>query len=87
MSSMAQNPQFCQLQLLNLANSFTAFRFSQTHKIGNIGIIAKYVLPFSVSNICFVLVHAKLDISGCNRITLQGCRPHWLSSFLMKQLK
>ena len=46
-----------------------------------------FTVSFFISNICLVLVHAKLDISGCNRIILQGCRPHWLSSFLMKQLK
>ena len=34
-----------------------------------------------------VLVNMKLDISGCSRITFQGCRLHWPSSFLMAQLK
>ena len=33
------------------------------------------------------LVNMKLDISGYNRITFQGCRLHWNSSFLMVQPK
>ena len=34
-----------------------------------------------------ILVNMKLDISGCNRITLQGCRYHWSIFFHMAQLK
>ena len=29
----------------------------------------------------------KLDISGRNRITLQGCRLYWSSSFLLVQVR
>ena len=34
-----------------------------------------------------MLVNIKVDISGCNSITFQGCRFHWFSSFLMAQLE
>ena len=65
--------------------------FSQTHKIGNICIIANFVLPSIYSFLFYlhgmVLVNMKIDISGCNRITFQGCRLHKSSSFLMVQLK
>ena len=34
-----------------------------------------------------ILINMKLDIRECNRITFQGCRLHWSSSFAMVQLK
>ena len=66
--------------------------FSQTHKIGNIGIVCNFVLPYIY--ICsfllylqhMMLVNMKTDISGCKRITFQSYRLHWFSSFLIKQL-
>ena len=46
--------------------------FSQTHKIGNIGIIANFVFTYICSSLPYlqymVLVDIKLDISGCNRL-------------------
>ena len=60
------------------------------HKIGNIGIIANFVFPHICSSLLYLqhilLVVMKLDISGCNSITFQGCGLHWSSSFLMAQL-
>ena len=68
--------------------------FSQTHKIGNIGIIAKFEFPYFCSFLLslqhMILVNMKVDISACNRIKFQGCKLcklHWSSSFLMAQLK
>ena len=59
------------------------------YKIGNIGIIANFVLPYICSFLPYLqhmmLVNMQLDISGYNRITFQGCRLHWYSSFLMAQ--
>ena len=66
-------------------------RFSQIHKIDNSGIIAICVftyisrlLPYSN---CIVLVNAKLDITGYNRITYQGWILWWSSKFEMPHLK
>ena len=46
---------------------------SQTDKIGNIGVIAKFVFLYISSFVLnlqhIMLVNVKLDISGCNRIT------------------
>ena len=65
--------------------------FSQTYTIDNIGIIANFVLPFNCSFLLHwqhvIWVNMKLDISGCNKITFQGCRLHWFSYFLMTQRK
>ena len=65
--------------------------FSQTHKIGNIGINANLVFPYIWSFLLYLqhimLVNNKLCINGCNRITFQGCRLYWSSSYLMAQLK
>ena len=65
-------------------------RFSQMHKIGN---IANFVFP---DIFCFLLywyhmisVNVKLhvEISGKRRITLQGCKLHWSSFFLIAHLQ
>ena len=65
--------------------------FSQTHKIGNIGIIANFEFPYVCSFLLslqyMILVNMKVDISACNRIKFQGCKLHWSNSFLMAQLK
>ena len=71
--------------------AFNNSAFSQTHKIGKTGIIAKFVFP----DICSILLYLQhmmsvnmtWDITGCKRITFQGCRPHWSSFFLITQLK
>ena len=52
-------------------------RFSQTHKLA--------LLPTLYSHLQS-LVNVKLDIRGHKRITFQGFRLHWSSSFLMVQL-
>ena len=65
--------------------------FSQTDKNGNIGIFADFVFPYICSFLFnlqpVMLVNVKLDISGCNSITFEGCRLHLTSTFLMAQLK
>ena len=65
--------------------------FSQRDKIGNIGIIAKFVFPhicnFRLNLHHMMLVNLKLDIIGCNGTTFQGCRLHWFSFFLMVHIK
>ena len=65
--------------------------FSQTDKICNVGMITNFVLLYICNFLLnlqyMMLVNVKLYISGCNRITFQGCRLHWSSSFLMAQLK
>ena len=64
---------------------------SQTHRIANIGIIAKFVFPHICSFLLYMhhmmLVNIKLDISGHKLITFQGYKLHWSGSFLMAQLK
>ena len=64
---------------------------SQTHKIGNIGVILYFVFPYICNFLLYlqhmILVNAKLNICGYKRITFEGCRFRWLSSFLMGQLK
>ena len=59
------------------------------HKIGNVGIIAKFVFPHICSFLLYLqhmmLVNIKLDISGCNRVTrLQSSLIHFLSNSLDK---
>ena len=65
--------------------------FSQKHKIGNIAINVSFVFPYICSFHLYsqhmMLVNVKLDISGCNRNTFQGCVLHWSSFFLMAHLK
>ena len=67
--------------------------FSQTHKIGNIGINSSFVFLHIWSFILWfyhmMLVNFKLDVtvSECKRITFQCHILHWFSSFLMSQLK
>ena len=65
--------------------------FSQTHKNATVGNIANFVFPYFCSFLHYlrlgVLVNIKLNISGCARITFQGCRLHWSSSFPIAQLK
>ena len=64
--------------------------FSQTHKIGKIGIIVNFTFPYICSFLLnlqyMMLVNMKLDISGCNRITFQGNWIHWSGSFLIAWL-
>ena len=51
--------------------------FTQTHKIGNIGIIANFVFPHICSLLLYwqhmMLVNVILDISGCYRSRFHGC--------------
>ena len=65
--------------------------FSQTHKIGNIAIIANFVFPQTSSFLLYLqrmlLLNMTLDISGYNMIIFQGCKLSWYSSFVMEQLK
>ena len=64
--------------------------FSQTHKIGYIGINANFVVPCTVSFCYFqsmILVNIKLDIMGWIKITFQGHRLHFSNSLLMAELK
>ena len=50
-------------------------------------LLTLYFDKVAVSLQQILLVNRKLDISGLNRITFQGCRLHWSSSFLMAQIK
>ena len=65
--------------------------FSQTHKIGNIGIIANFVFPeirgFLLYLQYLLLVNIKLDIIGCKRIKFEYYILDYSCSFLMAQLK
>ena len=65
--------------------------FSQTHKIGNIGIIANFVFPEICSFLLYLhymmLVNVKLDVNGSKRITFEDYEIHCSCSFLMVQLK
>ena len=65
--------------------------FSQTHKIGNIDIIANFTFPYICSFLLYLqhmmLINVILDIRGCNRSTFEGCRLYWSSSFLKAWLK
>ena len=54
--------------------------FSQTHKIGNIGIIANFIIPYICTFLLFyhmMLVNLKINVSGSKRMTFQGCKCHW----------
>ena len=57
--------------------------FSQTHKIGNIGIIANYIYSHICSFLLYfdhmMLVNVKVNVSGYRRITFQGFKCHWSS--------
>ena len=61
------------------------------HKIANIAIIVNFVLRYICSFLLYlqhmVLVNMKIDISGFNSITFQGCRLRWSSYFLMVKVK
>ena len=63
---------------------------SQTHKVGNIGIVVKFVFQYICSVFHYLhhltLVNKKLDPSGFKMIILQDCRLHGSCSFLMAQL-
>ena len=55
--------------------------FSQTHKIGNIAIIAiiaNFVFLYICSSLHYLhhlmLVNEKLEVSGCKRIIFQSCK-------------
>ena len=50
--------------------------YSQMHKIGNIGMIVNFVIPY----ICSFLIYLHHD-GGTQRIAFQGYRFHW-SRFL-----
>ena len=72
--------------------SIVPFGFFTRHRIANIGIIANFVLWklyrfFLLYFWNILLVNMKINIRGFNRITFQGCRLHWSSSFLMAKLK
>ena len=55
-------------------------RFSQMHKVGNIGSITNFVFSYIYSFLSYfnhiILVYVKLDASMCDRVTFQGCRLH-----------
>ena len=61
--------------------------FSQTHKIGNIGIIANFVVKYMQFPSLLATHDVLNEILSCNSITFQGCRFHWSNSLLMTQLK
>ena len=62
--------------------------FLQIHKIGNIAnFVFQYFCSFLLYLQCKMLVNMKWDFSRCNKITFNGCRLHWPSSFLMAQVK
>ena len=65
--------------------------FSQTHKIGNIGINVNFVVPYIYSFVLYLqtimLFNVKLGIIGCIETKFQGHRPHLPNSFLIAQLK
>ena len=66
-------------------------RFSQTHKVGNIGIIANFVFleirSFLLSLDFIMLVKVKLDITGSKRITFDYYKLYCSSSFLTAEVK
>ena len=66
-------------------------RFSRTHNIGIIGIIANFVFPYICWLLHYVnhmmLVNMEIDVSEKKRITCWGYRFHWSSSFRMVELK
>ena len=51
--------------------------FSQTKEVGKIGIICPHICSFLLNLQHMMLLNVKLDMSGCNRITFQGCSLHW----------
>ena len=59
--------------------------FSQTHKIGNCGIITNFVFPYICNLLHYLhpmmLVNMKLDATGYKRITFQSSRLHRPSLF------
>ena len=63
------------------------------HKLTKLPILAllltlySHIFSFLLYLHHMMLINIKLDISGCIRITFQGCRHHCASSFLMAQLK
>ena len=61
------------------------------NNIGNNGNIVicvfQYTCSFLLYSNCIVLVNAKLDITGYERITFQGWILWWCSKFQMAQLK
>ena len=58
-----------------------ALEFSQTYKVGNVGIIANFVFPYICSFLLYLhqlmLVNVKLEIKGCRRIIFQGYNALW----------
>ena len=62
------------------------FEFFTNAQNWQCGIIHNFVFPYLFLQ-HMTLVNVKLDINECNRITFQGYKPHWSSSFLMAQLK
>ena len=65
--------------------------FSQSHKVGNVGIIANFVFPYFCSFLLYLQqmmsIKAKLEIKGYIRIIFQGCVIYVNSLFLMAELK
>ena len=57
--------------------------FTNTHRIGNIGILANFLFRYICSFLLYfhimMLVNVKLDINWHKRITFQGCKLHWSS--------
>ena len=65
--------------------------FSQSHKVGNVGIIANFVFTYICSFLLYlqqmISVNMKLEIKGYMGIIFQGQMPYWNSWFLMAELK
>ena len=63
---------------------------SQTHKVGNIGTVAKFVFQYICSVFHYLhhltLVNKKLDSSVFKMIIHKDCRLYWSFSFLISQL-
>ena len=57
--------------------------FSQTHKVGNVGIICSFPLYLHK----LMLVNVKLEIKRYMRITFKGYLLYWTGWFLMAELK
>ena len=64
------------ITLLAVFHLFFQSSFSQTHKFGNVGIIANFVLPYVCSFLLYlrqqVLINGKLEIKGYMKIIFQG---------------
>ena len=64
--------------------------FPQVHEVGNVGIIANFVLPYICSFLLYlhqaILVNTKLSIKGYMSITFQGQMLYLTGWFMMGEL-